>query len=47
MPFFGAASPLTKQGLFEAAAKVDADPITLWAVAPVTVVIRGNLLGRD
>jgi hypothetical protein len=46
MPFVGAATPLTKQGLVEAAAKVNADPITLWAVVSVETSGKGFLPDR-
>jgi hypothetical protein len=39
--FVGAASPLTKKGLVEAAAKVSADPIALWVGQPVLALVGG------
>ena len=46
MPFVGAASPLTKQGLVEAAAKVNADPVKLWVVVAVETSGQGFLPNR-
>jgi hypothetical protein len=46
MRFVGRASPLSKQGLLEAAAKINTDPISLWAVVSVETSGKGFLPDR-
>jgi N-acetylmuramidase len=46
MPFVGRASPLSEKGFHEAAAKIKADPIALWAIIHVETNGAGFLPDR-